>query len=163
MNTEENLNKIKITANIEQILFDRGEFDINSIINKLKKASKKATIKGFSKIKLITFDVPNDENNLGYSGIQIVGERMETEEEWLRRIEGIKYHKKRTLDNYTRGIGLIETLNNDIKEIEKVIETTTLRCEKCNIPCSYTISISGKKPRRLCSKCADKERRYFIE
>ena len=86
------------------------------------------------------------------SWISIEGTRLETDEEW---------HKRLVLEcgRLCRCIKDIERIPTDLtyykKEIEKLneaIETSPLRCEKCNVPV-YWVTYTGNKHKRLCNKC----------
>jgi hypothetical protein len=98
-------------------------------------------------------DIPNS-----YS-MSLCGKRLETEEEWHKRLEDDRQRAKRELETAQAIVARSTKYEERIKNIDAALETSTLRCEKCNKPCSYTSYIlDWKKSKRICNDCCNKIR-----
>lgn len=161
MQTNELEKQIKSSVTIKEISFYTNFNTIKALKTLLDKEEKKAIKEGYTNLRL---DVLNKEG-YDYEGassdtvyLVLLGDRLETEEEWHSRLLRIKTRKVDDLEDakkMTSEDGL-KFYENEIDILSKALEKSTLRCEKCNCLCSYTTSFGGKKARRICSKCADK-------
>lgn len=150
------ITKISFYPNHDTIKFLKAELD---------KMEKKAIKEGYTNLRLIIRQEPSEyELSTGDYYICLEGSRLETEEEWHKRL----LHKKTRLTNdlndaisMTSEAGL-KFYGDEIKLLTEKLETSTLRCEKCGMLCAYTTTMSNwKKPRRICNICADKFRTKY--
>jgi len=151
------LKKIKVNKLIGEISNNRNlsvkEFRVS--FGKLMKRAKK---EGYEDIS-VDFQTDNgDENNLSSSCMVLMGTRMETEEEWHKRLQHNYNNNKRILDQANRVVNVAKVYDDENDKIAEALSKSSLKCCKCGKPCSYT-TWAGGKTKRICNECCEKERK----
>lgn len=150
-NTESHsLDHIWVRANVCEKSEDN--LTIDDTIKFLKKAEIIAKKKGFEDIKVEHIYYEGDENNLPYSTMVVTGWRLETEEEWHRRLEERQRSIKRNLDSAGQMVARKISIGQTIATIDEALAKSSLKCEVCGKPCSYT-TYYNNKTKRICGKC----------
>jgi len=147
------LNRIWVEAKVCE---ESNDITIDEAIKFLKKSKTKAKKLNFEDLKIHYAYYEGDENSLPQSSIVVNGWRLETEEEWHRRIEERKRAIQRNIDNAEATVARKTNLNQTIEAIDKALEKSSLKCKVCGKHCSY-ITYRNNKPERICCKC-DEER-----
>jgi hypothetical protein len=131
---------------------------------KLEGLENKAIKDGLTDLTVQICYESGDEDTCPSYSMSLCGKRLETEEEWHKKLEDHKRRLKRELETAQAIVARSTTYDEKNKKIDAALETSTLRCEKCNKPCSYKTSMSDwKKSKRICNDCCNILREEMIK
>jgi hypothetical protein len=134
-----------------------GRMPIAKLKSELAILEKQAKKEGYKDITVDLHFDRGDENNLDSSELIVSGTRLETEEEWHKRLESIKTRKSNTISNAAKIMERSKVLVESIESINEALSKSSLKCEECKNPCSYTTYHGGwKHSRRVCYECLKK-------
>ena len=137
--------------------YSNSKFTLKDLKAELAKLEKKAKKEGYKDIEVDFEHDYGGENSLGGSYMVVVGTRLETDDEWHRRLDRIKREHKMEIENAERTLKAVKIYTDKIAEVEKALEKSPLKCENCGSPESgLTHKGNWKRSRRICPKCCDK-------
>jgi hypothetical protein len=155
------LEKEIISVQSEFVTVGPTDLKIEDFKERLTKLEKKAKETGITDLKVqMSYDQGDvDCDNRPLYTMCLIGKRLETEGEWHKRLEDQKVRSKRELETAKAIVARSAIYDEKIKNIDAALDTSTLRCEKCNSPCSYTTYMSNwSESKRVCYDCCNKIR-----
>lgn len=148
-----NLEREMTNATAGRICTDSTLKDFKRTFNQIEKKAKK---EGFTNLHIIVTYDEGDDNTLARHYVEIHGSRLETEEEWHKRLEWQKLRNTRDLEQAQRVVSFGRVTMGENESIDKALEKSSLRCEKCGVPETGLVCMGGwKRSKRLCSKCIE--------
>ena len=152
----QSLEKVWVSKDIYEIGVSNRPFAKN-VIKELNKQFEKAKKDGWEDITIVTEEDSGDADNLPSSSIILCGYRLETEEEWHRRLDDKRMHLIKTISNAQDIVNRSDKIKEKIAEFDKAISKSSLKCIDCGNPCYYTTSMGGGKSVRRCFVCLSKK------
>ena len=124
--------------------------DFKTALNKLEKGAKKEGLKEIS--ASIRIDVGEDDWNESY--LIVSGTRLETELEWHKRLQDIKNHSSKILEDAKKVVKTGSYYTKLVKDIDNALSKSSLKCEVCGKPEHQILQkIDWKLPRIICNDC----------
>ena len=149
---ETSLEKQEMRVPLDYIYYN-PEMTIDKLIAKLEVFKKTTIGKGYKNVE-VKFDIESRDYGDGREQeepfISIIGTRLETEEEWVRRLESIKERSLKNIENAKFILSDLEYRNNKIAKIDEALSRSLLKCDKCGTPWAANYS-------KTCNDCAKKE------
>lgn len=157
-----NIEREKKEYVIEEIEFKHyKQFNLSELKEKIKRLEDKANeevevVEGLriEDLKVLLFADCDEE----LITLSLVGNRLETDEEWHMRIKDLKDSLERTVGNSEKILERVESNKLLIKEYEEALNTSPLKCEVCGKPWLYLVNREGEKTRRICHDCEESGR-----
>lgn len=148
-----NLEREMINAVVGRVYIDNPIEDYKRGFKQLEKKAKK---EGFISLHLSIGYNEGDDNTLERNYIELCGSRVETEIEWHKRLEWKKILNIRELEHAQQVLSWEKTSIEENTAIDKALEKTSYRCEKCGVPeTGLTHMGNWKRSKRLCGKCCN--------
>lgn len=163
LNDQDSMEKQRINARAGSIVFD-SKLSLADFLKEVQKITRKAKRDGYKDLTVDGGYDNGDEDTLPSSFFQVFGNRLETEEEWHKRLEDIRRHNQNTLENAQRIMDRKENFLKRIVEVDTALDKSSLKCVDCGSPHSHLESGGGlKKETRLCGPCSNKRRDEYMK
>lgn len=96
-----NFEKQVITGQYEKIWFSRNKpMSPDDLISKINFLKSKATQNGWFNLRVRPVIREGDENNLGEEFLALIGDHLETDEEYNKRIKNLRFNWKRSYEDF---------------------------------------------------------------
>lgn len=151
--------KIEKSVIVKQIPCD-DNISVTNFMTTLQSVIDQSKKQGITNLNIQVRGDEGDENNLPRTYLVIYGRRIETNEEWHKRLLEHKSFLSREVESIERDKLHVNDLKKEIENIEKSLKKIpkSLRCSKCGNPKSYIVygGIWGDKEVRVCRDCDNK-------
>lgn len=144
------LGKKVITSTIGTLSLYSEHAKIENFENDLKRIKKKAKKEKYSNVRVEIIIDEGDGYRVSKTTFAVIGDRLETEEEWHSRLEYAKYKNILNIDDIIREYNALELYNRIDEQYQAAIEKTSIRCEECGKPATNKTFYHDKK---LCNDC----------
>lgn len=147
------LGKQIVNSTIDTLsLFYDDYAKIETFKQDLKRIEKKAKKLGYTNVRVELRYNEGDENNLSRTTFAVTGDKLETDQEWHRRLEHEKIRNKRVIEETLRNHNVLSFFQDIDKQYEDALKNSPLKCITCGKPTAREIHSWGKT-RRICHEC----------
>lgn len=150
---ESSLEKIRVRKMVGSV--DSDLKTANKVIEKLSTLVKLAEKDGLTDIRIDPEFEPADDCNLENRYISVTAMRLETDEEWHRRLESNKDRLLHTIENGKSIVQKEQHYRDKCKEIDEALSKSNLKCKYCGKPTSISWNVNGKMV-YTCPDCFNK-------
>ena len=147
------LEKQIVTSTIDTLSLSDDYAKIETFKKDFQRIEKKAKKLGYTNVKVELRYNEGDENNLSKITFAVVGDKLETDQEWHNRLEWDKNRNKRLMEETLRNYNILSFFQDIDKQYENALNKSPLKCITCGKPNAREVHSWGKT-RRICHDCS---------